>query len=253
MSYGSAAHKEVDVDVELGDVFASTSTSAIGLTKLNTNKTLRIAFIRKVYTLLFAQLIVTATICIASMQPRAIHALLPLVGPISTAAGITSFVLLLAMMCFKSRHPVNLILLSAWTLAMAGTLATVCVTMAASGDGGVVVQAGGTTLALFAALTAFTFQSKYDFSAIGAGLGLALMGLLVWSFGTMLLGYDGSSMAISVVSGLIFCGYIVYDTHRLIKKMSVDQYVEATIALYLDIVNLFLDILRVLQKMKSRD
>lgn len=39
----------------------------------------------------------------------------------------------------------------------------------------------------------------------------------------------------------------VYDTWLIANKLSPDQYIEATLMLYLDIANLFLELLRILQ------
>ncbi|KAF2287808.1 hypothetical protein GH714_002790 [Hevea brasiliensis] len=50
------------------------------------------------------------------------------------------------------------------------------------------------------------------------------------------------------ISALVFCGYIIYDTDNLIKRFSYDEYILASAALYLDILNLFLSILRVLSQ-----
>ena len=40
--------------------------------------------------------------------------------------------------------------------------------------------------------------------------------------------------------------YLVYDTHNLIKRHSVDDYVWASVQLYLDIVNMFLRLLEII-------
>ncbi|CAK7356175.1 unnamed protein product [Dovyalis caffra] len=53
------------------------------------------------------------------------------------------------------------------------------------------------------------------------------------------------------ISALIFCGYIVYDTDHSIKRFSYDEYILASVALYLDIPNLFLSILHVLESEKQ--
>lgn len=45
------------------------------------------------------------------------------------------------------------------------------------------------------------------------------------------------------LGALIFAGYLVYDTDNLIKRYTYDQYVWAAVALYLDIINLFLSLL----------
>lgn len=49
------------------------------------------------------------------------------------------------------------------------------------------------------------------------------------------------------ISALVFCGYIVYDTDNLIKRFTYDDYILASVTLYLDILNLFISILRVLR------
>ena len=48
-------------------------------------------------------------------------------------------------------------------------------------------------------------------------------------------------------------GYIVYDVQELAKRLSPDEYVPAAISLYLDIINLFLEIMRILASMQQRD
>ncbi|KAI9432144.1 inhibitor of apoptosis-promoting Bax1-domain-containing protein [Russula earlei] len=45
---------------------------------------------------------------------------------------------------------------------------------------------------------------------------------------------------------LLFSGYIVYDTYLINKRLSPDEYILGAISLYLDFVNLFLSILRLL-------
>ena len=47
---------------------------------------------------------------------------------------------------------------------------------------------------------------------------------------------------------------IVYDVHQISQRLSPDDYISAAISLYLDIVNLFLHILRILAEISgSRD
>lgn len=50
-------------------------------------------------------------------------------------------------------------------------------------------------------------------------------------------------MIYGCLSSILFCGYIVYDTDNLIKRYSNDEYIWAAVALYLDIINLFLSLL----------
>ena len=43
-------------------------------------------------------------------------------------------------------------------------------------------------------------------------------------------------------------GYIVYDTHLLIQRYDLDQYIWAAVNLYLDIINLFLRLLQLMSR-----
>ena len=45
------------------------------------------------------------------------------------------------------------------------------------------------------------------------------------------------------IASLIFSGFIIYDTDNLIKRYTYDEYIWASISLYLDIINLFLSLL----------
>ena len=57
-----------------------------------------------------------------------------------------------------------------------------------------------------------------------------------------------TSVAIySGISAIIFSDYIVYDTDNLIKRFTYDEYIWASVTLYLDILNLFLTIMRMLR------
>jgi FtsH-binding integral membrane protein len=56
----------------------------------------------------------------------------------------------------------------------------------------------------------------------------------------------------SLGGAFLFCLFIIFDTQMLMKTLSAEEYILATINLYLDIVNLFLYILRILQAMNRQ-
>lgn len=61
--------------------------------------------------------------------------------------------------------------------------------------------------------------------------------------------FGSTSVAVySGISAIIFSGYIIYDTENLIKRFTYDEYIWASVTLYLDILNLFLSILRILRQ-----
>lgn len=60
-----------------------------------------------------------------------------------------------------------------------------------------------------------------------------------------------SVMIYGVLAAIIFCGYIIYDTDNLIKRYAYDEYIWAAVALYLDVINLFLSLLTVFRASDS--
>lgn len=57
-----------------------------------------------------------------------------------------------------------------------------------------------------------------------------------------------SNAVIGGFGALVFSGFIVYDTENLIKRHTYDEYIWASVELYLDILNLFLTILQMLRQ-----
>jgi len=50
---------------------------------------------------------------------------------------------------------------------------------------------------------------------------------------------------------IVFCGFIIFDTYNIMHRLSPEEYVMASIDLYLDILNLFLAILRILNDLRD--
>ena len=49
-----------------------------------------------------------------------------------------------------------------------------------------------------------------------------------------------------------FTGFIVFDTQMIMKRVSPEEYIVATIELYLDIINLFIEILKIIEKVNRK-
>nr|CAD7461271.1 unnamed protein product [Timema tahoe] len=116
----------------------------------------------------------------------------------------------------------------------------------------IVLQALVLTLSVVAGLSAFTFQTKRDFSFLGYGLFGGLMLLMVAGIMQLFLGSSVLELVISLAGAFLFAIFIVYDTQMLMKTLSPEEYILATINLYLDIVNLFLYILRALEAVRRQ-
>src|ERR1035437_4293411 len=100
------------------------------------------------------------------------------------------------------------------------------------------------TGAAFLGLSAYVQVTKKDFAFLGGFLFVALIGLVVVSLVGMFFPAPMLSLGLAYVSVLIFGGYILYDTSNIIAGRQTN-YIMATISLYLDILNMFMAMLRI--------
>ncbi|CAM9897578.1 unnamed protein product [Pylaiella littoralis] len=233
--------------LEAGLVPTLSSGGGVGGSAAELEKQLRLGFIRKVYGILSIQLLLTAavsSVCVLNDDVRN-----GVLGHLWTVwvGFCLSIGLLLCLMCYRDKYPLNMYLLGAWTFVEAYTVGVVCAAYASQGQGAIVVQAAGLTMAVFLGLTLFTFQTKIDFSFLGGALFASLWVLMLWGMVMAVFGFQ-QSYVYSLFGAIIFSLYILYDTSLLMNHLGYDEYIIASIRLYLDILNLFLYILRLLSR-----
>jgi modulator of FtsH protease len=102
------------------------------------------------------------------------------------------------------------------------------------------------TGAAFTGLTTYCFFTKKDFSFLAASLTTGIWVVIGASLLAMFLHSSALSLAVASVSVLLFSGYILYDTSRILRAGEEDDAVGAALRLFLDVVNLFLALLRIL-------
>lgn len=114
----------------------------------------------------------------------------------------------------------------------------------------------GSTIILQAALLsgvivggcgAYVWISDQDFGGLGKYLIIGLFGLI----GVMLVGMfvhysQGFELIYSIGGALLFTGFALYDFSNIKRRYGPNDYVIATVQLYLDFLNIFLFILRIL-------
>ncbi|XP_029212750.1 protein lifeguard 4-like [Acropora millepora] len=234
-------------------LFSGTKMSSIeedftyGVTVAQTNLNIRLGFLRKVYGILTAQLSLTIIVAAIFMYTESIKSVVQSRPELLIVAFVLSFGLMIGLMFKRKEHPTNMYLLLAFTLSEAYTIGTLVTFF----DQVLVLEAFVLTMATTLALTIYTMQSKRDYSSWGAGLFT-----LVWIF--VLAGFlqfffhsETFELVYAIAGALLFSAFIVFDTHMLMHKLSPEEYVLASINLYLDIINLFIEILRILDAMKK--
>lgn len=104
----------------------------------------------------------------------------------------------------------------------------------------------------FGGLTAYALTTRKDFSFLGGGLTMGLFVIIGASLLNIFLGSNVLGLAISSVAVLLFGAYVLYDTSRLLRSDERDA-VGFAISLYMDFLNIFLALLRILSSSRRGD
>ena len=154
------------------------------------------------------------------------------------------------ILTFWKRHsyPTNLIFLSGFTLLEAYTISVIVSFYQTQ----IVLNAVVLTAGIFVFLTLFACQTKYDFTSWMPSLFGGLWALILFGFMAAFLPYSSTGELIyGGAAALIFSAYILVDTQLVLRKHHVEEEIAAAVSLYLDIINLFLAILRILNSQQN--
>lgn len=202
-------------------------------TALGTNKLIRNTYLLLSMTLLFSA--ATAGISMAFNLPHP--------GLILTLVGYFG----LLFLTHKLRN-------SAWGLAavfaltgfMGLTLGPIIEAYLQLPNGGeTVMTALGGTGAIFLGLSAYALTTRKDFSFLGGFLMVGILVAFLGSLAAALFSLPLVGLAMSAMFILLMSGFILYQTSQLIHGGE-DNYILATVSLYVSIYNLFLSLLQIL-------
>lgn len=122
---------------------------------------------------------------------------------------------------------------------------------------GSIANAFVTTAVMFGVMTAIGFTTNIDLSKFGSFLTMALIGLVVAMVINMFIGSSALDMVISMFGVVLFTGLTAYDTQRIKEMAAQPQFqsggdmtlkvsIMGALSLYLNFINLFLFLLRLL-------
>uniref|UniRef100_A0A0D9WGB4 BI1-like protein n=1 Tax=Leersia perrieri TaxID=77586 RepID=A0A0D9WGB4_9ORYZ len=247
---------------------------------------LRWGFVRKVYGILAAQLLLTTAVSALTVLHPTLNATLSSSPTLALVLAVLPFVLMVPLYHYQHKHPHNFVYLGLFTLCLSFSVGVAC----ANTQGKIVLEALILTSAVVASLTAYTFWASKkgkEFGYLGPILFSALILLIVISFvqasyihfiqythsnrnltieklpiiitnslwnAVLQMFFPLGSGSVALFGGLgalVFSGFIIYDTENLIKRHTYDDYIWASVELYLDILNLFLYILNMIRSMQS--
>ena len=210
----------------------------------------RVAFLRRVYAWMFAGIVATvfgAGIAIKSGFAESMLSWGVLPRLLFVFAWIGGVYLVQKVRHTPTWNVVAFALYGALTGAVISTLILIAMVMAkanGSHESTYLLQAGGLTLLAFGAISGYAFFTKRDFSFMRSFLMVGSVVLL----GALIIGMFIESTALQIVISaagvLLFSGFVLYDTQKVLRTYPDGEHVAGAITLFLDFVMLFVYVLR---------
>jgi FtsH-binding integral membrane protein len=117
----------------------------------------------------------------------------------------------------------------------------------------IVGLAAGGTGAIFLTLAGIATTTKKDFGFLAKFLMVGIVLLILASLANMFFQIPALALTLSAVAVLLFSGFLLFDVSRVVNGGETN-YVMATLAIYLDIYNIFVNLLQILMAlMGERD
>ena len=109
----------------------------------------------------------------------------------------------------------------------------------------IIATALGGTGVIFLGLSGYALTTRRDFSFLGGFLFVGFLVVLAAALANIFLAIPALSLALSATIVMLMSGFILYDTSRMVNG-GMDNYILATVGLYLNIFNLFISLLHLL-------
>ena len=207
----------------------------------------RATLVRRTYSLVFVSVLFTiAGVMFTLSQPR----LLQSVAAHPFIAMAATFAPLILALRAKDAFPANIGLVLLFTFVEGVFIAPILYVYGQQ-QPGLITQAAGLTIGAFGMLTGYAFVSRRDFSAWGSFFVVGLWVLIGTSVLNLFFRNPAMDLWLAGVTVLVFSGLLVYDTWRIRNVYGPNDYVAATVQIYLDLLNIFLALLRILGGRRS--
>lgn len=218
-----------------------------GETVLNSSVPVRMAFLRKVYGILSVQLAMTTLVSGLIMAMPSIQMFFIRNSWIMIINMLANIAITFPLIAKRKEYPLNFKLMGVFTILNSLSLGLIV----SQYDLAIVSQAFFLTAFIVTGLTVYTLQSTQDFQWLGGLLYSALMVSCIGGLFHIFFRNSVMETGLSVLGAFIFAGYIIYDTQIIMKHLCPEEYVIGVLNLYMDIINLFVKILRILNSLKQ--
>ena len=224
---------------------------------INADNDDRLNFVKKVYTILAVQLTVTFGFVALVKSSPSLNEMLaadPAFAGLALTAMVVALCIQCALICCRKvarKSPTNFVLLSIFTTCWMYSIGWICAQYETEG----VLTAALMTLGITIALTTYAWTTKTDFtklcgSFVCCGIVLIIViSLFMSMLSTILYSYTEQWYPFASGFAVIVYGlFLIIDTQLIVggkrHELSIDDYIVGALILYLDIIYLFLELLK---------
>jgi FtsH-binding integral membrane protein len=177
--------------------------------------------------------------------------LAPRFPSVTPFAGIAGLVILLVLGFVRGLAPtLRLGLFYLFSVLQGFVLSTVLRGYVAAGQGDIVVLAAGVTAGTLAVLGGYGWTTKRELSGLGGYLFIGLIGVLIAGVVNIFVRAPLFSVVVAGATAIVFSGYTAVHFQQLRRNQG--EPIGLALAIYLDILNLFWAILRLLSYAQNR-
>lgn len=240
-------HKLEDDKNTIGNSFSS---------DIRIHQAMRLGFVRKVYGILSFQMLLTTVMCFLSMTSSSFFRFQAENLWLIVFAMIATLVLPCLVFCYEDLFrivPTNYIILGVFTLFESYIVGFIC----GMTNPRVVFMAAFMTLTMVIGLTLYAMTTKTDITMQGGILFIIGMGIMLLAIFAMFTTNKLVHVFISTLWVILFGIYLIYDTQLIIGnhkfRLETEEYILASFMLYLDIINLFLNLIQIIGYLFDRN
>ncbi|XP_055311513.1 protein lifeguard 1-like isoform X2 [Sitodiplosis mosellana] len=213
-------------------------------------------FIRKVFSLIATQLVITFVLVFLISQPRGIREYMFRNAWIFHLGLIGLIISMLTIVCsegIRRTYPSNMICLGVITLCEG-----ICIGyIGAIYEPDVILTALGLTVIVVMGLSWFAVQTKYDFTKKNGALFSALLIFTIAFLIGTITRDDITDVILSGFAVILFSVYLIHDIQLIIGgkhqyQLNPEEYILAALIIYIDILHIFRRLLRILSVLKRK-
>ncbi len=206
--------------------------------------------------ILCAQLLITAVLVVASVSSASYRNFIATHTFLYIVALVASIICMYALACYQELArtvPINYILLAVFTVCEAYAVSAMTSMFTTEG----VINAAILTASIVIGLTVYAFTTKTDFTYAGGLLFMVSSGFIFMMLLGMFFNSNMFNLIMSFIGACLFGLYLIYDTQLIIggegraAQYSIDDYIMAALNIYIDIIQIFIEILRLIAEKRD--